>query len=140
MTRAVAIDLGARRIGVAVSGGTGTMAFPREIIRRTGDRSADHRKVAAVVEDVGADVVVVGWPLSLDGTEGPAARGAADEARQLEDALAARGVRVELFDERFTTVTADAGLAAAGKRGPARRHSVDSAAATVLLESWLASR
>lgn len=140
MTRAVAIDLGARRIGVAVSGGASTMAFPRETIHRTGDRSADHRQVAAVVEEVGADVVVVGWPLSLDGTEGSAARGAADEARQLEGVLAARGVRVELFDERFTTVTADAGLVAAGKRGPARRRSVDSAAATVLLESWLASR
>lgn len=114
------------------------MAFPREAIRRSGDRAADHRAVAAVVEEVGAEVVVVGLPLSLDGRMGQAARQAAEEAEQLTAVLADRGVRVETLDERFTTVTADAALAAAGKRTPARRRSVDSAAATVLLESWLA--
>ncbi|MGH9087088.1 MAG: Holliday junction resolvase RuvX, partial [Acidimicrobiales bacterium] len=67
----MAIDLGARRIGVAVSGGGGAMAFPRAMIVRSGDRAADHGAIAAVVEDAGAEVVVVGLPLSLDGSEGP---------------------------------------------------------------------
>lgn len=140
MTRALAIDLGARRIGVAVSGGGGTMAFPRETILRTGDRAAEHRAIATVVEESGADVVVVGLPLSLDGTRGPAARQVVEEAEALGRELAGRGVRLETFDERFTTVTADAALVAAGKRSPERRRSVDSAAATVLLEAWLAAR
>lgn len=140
MTRAVALDLGARRIGVAVSGGGGAMAFPRQAILRSGDRVADHRAVAQVVAEAGADVVVVGLPISLDGHRGPAARQAAREADELGRFLAERGVRVEMVDERFTTVTADAALAAAGKRSPERRRSVDSAAATILLESWLARR
>lgn len=140
MSRVVAIDLGTRRIGVAVSGGGGSMAFPRPAIQRSGSRPADHRAVAALCEEVGADVVVVGLPLSLDGRAGPAARRAAEEADALAVMLAARGVEVETFDERFTTVTADAALATAGKRAPARRRSVDSAAATVLLEAWLGSR
>lgn len=116
------------------------MAFPRQTIVRSADRGDDHRAVAEVVDEVGAEVVVVGLPLSLDGSRGPAARQAAEEARELADLLAGRGVRVETHDERFTTVTADAALAAAGKRGHERRRSVDGAAATVLLESWLASR
>lgn len=140
MTRAVAIDLGARRIGVAVSGGGGSLAFPRRTIQRSGDRAADHRAVAEVALEVGAEVVVVGLPLSLDGSRGPAARLVAEEVEELGRVLAGHGVRVEMYDERFTTVTADAALATAGKRGPERRRSVDSAAATVLLESWLASR
>ncbi|MGH9088472.1 MAG: Holliday junction resolvase RuvX, partial [Acidimicrobiales bacterium] len=86
----------------------------------------------------GAVVVVVGLPLSLDGSEGPAARRAAEEAEELARRLSERGVRVETFDERFTTVTADAALVAAGRRPPDRRRTVDSAAATVLLEAWLA--
>lgn len=140
MTRAVALDLGSRRIGVAVSGGGGAMAFPRETIRRCGDRVAEHRAIAAVVDEVGADVVVVGLPLSLDGRERASARSAVEEAEALAGVLGDREVRVELYDERLTTVTADAALTAAGKRSPQRRRSVDSAAATVLLESWLAAR
>jgi putative Holliday junction resolvase len=79
--------------------------------------------------------VVVGLPLSLDGTEGPAARSARDEAEQLAAVLDDR--RVVLFDERLTTVSAQAALAQAGRRGRAARSVVDSAAASVLLQSWL---
>lgn len=142
MTRVVAIDLGIRRIGVAVSGATdGTaLAFPRETIVRSGDRAADHRAVAAVAEEVGAEVVVVGLPLSLDGRRGPAALQVAGEVDELARSLGHLGIRVETYDERFTTVTANAALATAGKGSRERRRSVDSAAAAVLLGSWLASR
>lgn len=140
MTRAVAVDLGTRRIGVAVSDSAGTMAFPRPRIDRSGDRGADHRAIAAVVDEVGATVVVVGLPLSLDGRRGPAAAAAVAEAEELGAALRQRGVTVETLDERLTTVSAEAGLATAGKRGTERRATVDSAAATVLLQSWLDRR
>lgn len=153
--KAVGLDLGARRIGVAVSDASGSMAFPRAAIARGGGHDADYLAVAEVVGEVGAEVVVVGLPLSLDGSEGPAAKAARAEARELEAFLVGRArtatrttehgggplpVRVELFDERFTTVDADAALGAAGHDGRARRRRVDSAAATVLLQSWLDSR
>jgi putative holliday junction resolvase len=140
MTRAVAIDLGARRIGVAVSDAGGTLAFPRPRIDRGRDRAADHRAIAAVVDEVGATVVVVGLPLSLDGRRGAAAQVAQSEADELADLLSERGVRVETFDERLTTVSAHGALASAGKGSAARRRSVDSAAATVLLQGWLEHR
>lgn len=138
--RAVGIDLGSRRIGVAVCDAARTMAFPRTFIERRGDRDAEHREITAVAEEVDADVVVVGLPLSLDGSEGPAARAAREEAAQLARVLEPRGVAVETFDERLTTVRASSALKAAGGRGMQRRLRVDSAAAAVLLQSWLDSR
>lgn len=140
MTRAVGVDLGSRRIGVAVSDASGSMAFPRPYIERGRERATDHQAIAAVVEEVGADVVVVGLPLSLDGSRGPAAQIAAEEADALAALLAPGGVRVETFDERLTTVTADAALGAAGTPARQRRLRVDSAAAAVLLQSWLDAR
>jgi putative Holliday junction resolvase len=83
-------------------------------------------------------VVVVGLPLSLDGSEGAAAQSARAEAEELAAALP--GIRVETFDERLTTVTATGQLREAGKRGTAQRRSVDSAAATVLLQAWLGAQ
>lgn len=111
------------------------MALPREVIERSGDPAADLAAIARTVEETGATTVVVGLPLSLDGTDGPAARAARDEA----DALGAMlgGARVVLFDERLTTVSANAALAQAGRRGRAARSVVDSVAASVLLQSWL---
>jgi len=140
MTRAIAVDLGTRRIGVSVSDSSGTMAFPRPFLARSGDRAADHRSILEVVDDVGADVIVVGLPIGLDGRRGRAARGIEEEAAELAAALAGRGVDVELFDERFTTVEAHAVLSSAGKDTRARRNRVDSAAATVLLQAWLDGR
>ncbi len=140
MTRSVGVDLGARRIGIAVSDALGSLAFPRPSIARHAERSLDHLAIAEVVDGLGAEVVVVGLPLSLDGSRGRAARGAEEEAAALAALLGARGVRVETFDERFTTVTAHSALASAGVASRERRGRVDSAAATVLLQSWLDSR
>ena len=137
---AVGVDLGTRRIGLAVTDRGGRMAFPWGNVERSGDRATDHRAIAAVVAETAAATVVVGLPLSLDGGEGPAARAARREADELAAALEDEGVAVETFDERLTTVSAEAALAQAGKRGPARRRSVDSAAATVLLQAWLDRR
>ena len=140
MSRAVGVDLGTRRIGVAVSDGSGAMAFPRPHIARSGDPAADRAAIAGVVDEVGAEVVVVGVPLSLSGARGSAALAAQEEAAELARVLEKRGVRVETVDERLTTVSAHAALAEAGKRSRARRSAVDSAAATVLLQGWLDAR
>jgi putative Holliday junction resolvase len=84
-----------------------------------------------------AKVVVVGLPLSLDGSRGRAAVEAEAEAEALRALFIPRGVDVELFDERLTTVTAHQSLAAGGKGGRARRNVIDRSAATVMLQAWL---
>ncbi len=135
--RAVGVDLGSRRIGVAVTDAAGTMALPRSVLLRSGDTDRDRQALVDLAVEVGADVVVVGHPLSLDGTRGPAARAVEAEAEALRVALDAHGVGLELFDERLTTVTADRELAAAGVPSRRRRAVVDRSAAAVLLAAWL---
>jgi len=138
--RVAAIDLGSRRIGVAVSDGTGTLASPRCTVERSGDPEADRAAVVAVVLEAEARHLVVGLPLSLDGRRRVAAVAAEDEAAALRALLAPEGVEVETFDERLTTVTAARSLAAAGRSGRKSRKVVDQAAAAVLLQAWLDAR
>jgi len=134
------VDLGSRRIGVAVSDSAAQMAFPKTVVERTGDPAADRRRLAALAAELEARTIVVGLPLSLDGREGPAARAALAEAEALRRDLESSGVEVTTFDERLTTVEADRALSDAGKDGRARRRVVDSAAAAVLLQAWLDAR
>jgi putative Holliday junction resolvase len=134
VTRAVGIDLGTKRIGVAVSDGGGVLASPRTTIERSGDAGHDHGRIAEVVAEEQAEVVVVGLPRSLDGSNGPAAEATLVEVDELAAVLA---VPVVTHDERFTTVTAHDQLRAAGMSGRRRRTVIDQQAATVLLQSWL---
>jgi putative Holliday junction resolvase len=132
--RALGLDLGERRIGVALCDSAGTLATPYEVVQRSGDRARDHGRIAELVEEAGAEVVVVGLPLSLDGSVGPAARGVEAEVAELRDHLV---VPVEVWDERLTTVEATRRLRNAGVSGRKRRHVIDQVAATVILQSWL---
>lgn len=134
------IDLGTRRIGVAVSDSGRTMALPRLTLERSGQPEVDRQRLVDLVVEEGAVVVVVGLPLSMDGTRGPAALAAADEAAALASLLEAQGIPVELYDERLTTVTAHQTLTTTGANERARRRMVDQAAAAVILEAWLAGR
>jgi putative Holliday junction resolvase len=138
--RAVGVDLGARRIGIAASDSAGTLATPRGTIVRSGDHERDRRAMVALVLEEEAVVVVVGHPLSLDGTRGPAAVAAEAEAEALGALLAPHGVRVELFDERLTTVSAHQALSAGGTKGRSQRAVVDQTAAAVMLMAWLDGR
>ena len=135
--RAVAIDLGERRIGVAVCDSARTLASPRTTVNRTGDRQRDLVTLVGLALEEEATVVVVGHPLSLDGSRGKAAAAAEDEAAALGEALASHGVAVELFDERLTTVTAERSLRAGGRGGRERRKVIDRSAAAVLLQAWI---
>jgi putative Holliday junction resolvase len=133
--RVVGLDLGERRIGVAVS--AGSLAVPHGTVQRSGDPEADRATVVRLVQELGGERVVVGLPLSLDGSRGPAAHQAEAEAARLAEELA---LPVELADERLTTVTATRSLRSAGLRGRAQRQVVDQVAATVLLQAWLDRR
>jgi putative Holliday junction resolvase len=132
--RALGLDLGARRIGVAVSDSEGRVATPIATLERQKQRDADHQAIADLISEWGAEIVAVGLPLSLDGGIGPAAAGVLEEVAELARVLA---VPVETVDERFTTVTADQQLKASGVKGRDRTQRIDQVAASVLLQAWL---
>lgn len=135
--RALGIDLGSKRIGVATSDRSGTIATPLTTVMRSGNQAADHRAIAAIVREEEAECVVVGLPLSLNGTHGAAAEAAVAEAQQMASVV---GVPVHLHDERFTTKTAHDVLMANKMKAQARRRVVDKVAAAVMLQSWLDAR
>ena len=131
--RVIGLDLGARRIGVAVSDSDRRVALGVTAIHRR-DPAADRRAVAALVGEYEAAAVVVGMPLSLSGRPGPAASAAAVEIDALRAELP---VPVEVVDERLTTVQAAAGLRAGGRPARHQRRVIDQEAAAGLLQTWL---
>jgi len=143
LSRVLGVDLGTRRIGLAVSDLLGITAGPLSVIERSGNRAVDHDRILAAAQEAEAERIVVGLPLSLStGRPGPAANAVLAEVAELAE-RAGRcepSVAVETWDERFTTVTAEAALAAGGVRGRARRQAVDKVAAAVILQSWLDGR
>lgn len=134
--RAVGLDLGERRIGVALCDSAGLLATPHEVVLRSGSVERDHREIARLVAEADATGVVVGLPRSLNGELGPAARKIAAEVEQLRAHL---DVPVFTHDERLTTVSAHRALRQAGMSSRRRRDVVDQVAAAVILQSWLDS-
>jgi putative Holliday junction resolvase len=134
VSRALGLDIGTRRIGVALTDSAGTVATPYGVVDRSGERARDHRRIAALVDEAGAEVVVVGMPLSLDGSVGPAAQAVLDEIDLLRGVVAAE---IVTWDERLSTVQAERSLRAGNVRKGKRRQIVDQVAATVILQSWL---
>lgn len=120
-----------------MSDGLGIIARPLEVLKRCGDQAQDHAGIAHLVAEEGAELVVVGLPLALDGSVGPAAAAALAEIELLRDTLE---VPVETYDERLTTVSANRILAEQGVAGRNRRRTVDKVAAAVILQSWLDSK
>ena len=128
-----ALDLGAVRIGVAVTDELGLMAHPRGALAAK-PRPAFLAALKELVDEERIGRIVVGFPLDMRGTEGEAAR----RARELAQAIAdATGCDVELFDERLTTVQAQRALTASGLKGKKARARIDEAAAVAILQAWL---
>jgi putative holliday junction resolvase len=134
-TRALGVDLGERRIGLALSDPSRTVASPHEVLRRSGDPVVDRRAIVDAARELGANVIVVGLPLSLSGHTGPAAKAALAEVEALR--AVAGSIDVVVQDERLTTVTAERALGEARMRRDARRNVVDKVAAAVMLQAWL---
>lgn len=134
--RALGIDPGEARTGIALSDPLGMVARPLETIHRETQPRPEIR-IAEIARQHAAEVVVVGLPVRMDGTEGTAAR----KVREWVDVLRPhlpRGLRIEFADERLTTVEADQHLRRSGKLGRRERKAViDQTAATVLLQHWL---
>jgi len=142
--RALGVDLGAQRIGLALSDPSRILATPLDTITRTGDPVAERRAIVAAAQEHEAVVIVVGLPKSLSGKLGPAAQAALAETEALRELTRDLGIEVDTYDERFTTMIAHQGLQQAHprkqRRQKAKREQVDAAAATVLLQSWLDAR
>jgi putative Holliday junction resolvase len=135
--RVLGLDLGSKRIGVAVSDSSETIASPVTVIRRSTRRSEDHANIRRVADDEEAELIVIGLPITMSGEIGPAARAVTDESQAIASAT---GRPIELFDERMTTVTADRALKEASLSASARRQFVDKVAAAVMLQTWLDRR
>jgi putative Holliday junction resolvase len=133
LRRVIAIDLGTRRIGVAITDALRMSALPHATIARHGGQR-DLDAIAAVVKEVDAERVVLGLPLSPEGEVGRAAKSAEAFAERLRAALT---VPVDLIDESFSTVEAQDVLLAADLSRARRREVVDRVAAAVILRRWM---
>lgn len=131
--RALGVDPGSRRIGLALSDEERIIASPLDTLQVTA-RERAVRDVAALVAEHGVTQVVVGHPLRLDGSEGEAAKLARWFAERLR---AVSGVPVELWDERLTSAGAERALRSAGVKARDQRGKVDRVAAAMLLQSYL---
>jgi putative Holliday junction resolvase len=129
--RVIGVDLGDARVGIALSNPDRTLASPLEVIKRTGNL---YRDIAKIVDEWEATMVVVGLPLSLDGSVGPAAKKALAEVERMGAPVR---VPVETYDERLTTVTAERLMTDAGLDTRNQRKVVDKIAAAIMLQAWL---
>lgn len=134
--RILAVDYGDARTGIAVSDNSEFLASPVGTIKEyNAERLA--QKIADISREQNAGEIIVGLPINMNGTEGPRAekcREFGDMLRELVD------VEVKMWDERSTTVTAHQFLNETNVRGKKRKAVVDTVAATVILESYLAYR
>jgi putative Holliday junction resolvase len=136
--RVLALDLGSKRIGVAVSDDAQRVATPVGTLERHGDRPRLHREIADLVAEWEAGLLLLGLPIALDGGVGPAAAAVLAERDELAEVVS---VPVVVHDERMTTRIADRSLRERGDLdAKARKQLIDQVAATVILQDWLDHR
>ena len=133
--KVMAVDYGDARTGVAFSDISGTLVGETAVLRANGPRAAEENLVRMIAEKK-PERVVVGNPLNMDGTAGARS----ERSHELAEILRERtGLRVDLWDERRTTVDAHRILSEAGPRGQKRKNTVDAVAASLILEGYLAA-
>jgi len=136
LMRVLGLDIGSKRIGIAISDAEGGIAFPAGKIERKG-RQQDLEALVQLIREREVERVVVGLPKHMDGREGVEARAAREFAADLARVA---GLPVDTLDERWTTVEAERVLRASGRRGRKRRELVDSVAASIILDTYLELR
>lgn len=132
----MAVDLGKARTGIAASDKTEYLASPVAVIPEK-RREVLLTKVAETAREIKAELIVVGLPRNMDGSEGESAQNARSFAQELSAEL---GIETVLWDERCTTITAHGYLNDTNTRGKKRKAVIDQVAATVILQSFLDSR
>jgi len=135
MNRALGIDLGDARVGVATSDDLGMLAHPLETIQVKSGGVL--KRILELAKEKSVSTIVVGMPRNMDGTFGPAA----EKSREFIEKLKAETTcRVVAWDERLTTVSAQRSLHEAGRKAREHRAVIDQVAAQILLQSWLDSQ
>lgn len=130
--RLLGLDVGDRRIGVAISDPTGSLASPVEVYHRR-DQVTDTQHVMDLADELEANGVVVGLPKNMNGTEGPQA----EKTREFADTLSARGLEVHLWDERLSTVEATRRMVEQRHKRRGIQQRIDSEAAALILQTYL---
>jgi putative Holliday junction resolvase len=139
VSRVLALDYGQRRIGVAVSDPTRTIAQPLPTLVRRRGRRPPYARILETIEEWGVEEIVVGLPLLPSGDEGPMA----EEVREFADGLARRsGLPVEFWDERLSSAHSERELARLELPATARKEKgrVDAMAAVIILQAYLNAR
>ncbi len=134
--RAVGLDIGERRVGIARTDETGVLAVPHGVFQRRGSPE-DLEELAEIIRGIGAEALVVGLPLNMDGTEGPQAQKVRDFALALAQNL---GLPLFFMDERWTTKEAERAMREAKGKLTRRKGKVDELSAVLILQAWLDSR
>lgn len=134
--RALGLDIGSARVGVAISDPTGCVASPIAVLDAR-ELERDMRALINLAEDYEVENLVVGLPLTLGGEEGPQAADIRDTAERFATAL---GVPVEYYDERHSSTEAKRSMRAAGMSEKEQRGSLDKVAAAIVLQGWLDAR
>jgi putative Holliday junction resolvase len=134
----LALDVGDRRVGVAVSDQTGLIATPLDVIQRS-SKKKDFARIVRLVREQGAGGIVVGHPLNADGSAGSQALRVERYAVALSEALKLEGLSlpVTMWDEYGSTQRAQALMIGAGRKSKDRRLRLDAAAAAVILQDYL---
>ena len=133
--KVLAIDLGEKRIGLAISDETRTIAGSYGVMSRK-SRREDFKRYAEIVEEQAITLIVMGLPITLSGQVGQRAAWVRDYAADLSENIS---VPLEFWDERFSTKQAEASLHARGKRGKRAQERVDAVAAAFILQDYLDS-
>ena len=132
----MSVDLGKARTGIAISDATESFAFPKMVITEYNEEKLV-QKICAAAKQYGAELITVGLPKNMDGSEGFRA----EECRATADKIGeASGLEVVLWAERCTTVSAHTVLNMNDTRGKKRKQTVDAVAAVMILEDYLTFR
>lgn len=137
MNRAMALDLGDRRVGIAMSDLMKMIANGYETYYRSGDESRDIEYIKRLVVDNNVDEVVIGLPINMDGTEGVRVEKSREFGQKLGEVIDAK---IFFEDERLTTVSAERVLIEGDVRRNKRKTVIDMVAATIILQAFLDKR
>lgn len=132
MARIVALDVGDRRIGIAISDETRLIAIPHSVYERVGYKP-DTLHMQRIAVELDVEAFIIGLPLNMDGSVGFQA----EKTRAFADKLMEAGLTVRYWDERLTTVSANSALLEGGMRREQRKKNIDKVAAALLLQSYL---
>lgn len=129
--RFLGVDLGDKRIGLAISDAEEQLAGPLKVIFRT---AGVIEEILKIIISEGVEMVVIGLPLNMDGSTGEEGKKAQRFAQELKERA---GISVELWDERLSTFEAERILREAGKKGAKLKEALDKTAAAVILQDFL---